>query len=217
MFFDKETLTVNESDILWRWYKKRFEIERKEIDPPKNLCSYFWTSVHGFFLWIDREVPLTRLWIVALGALLLFIVSAPMTQAAPIIASVVAVIAFLVLLPSALVSANTSINRLFRWLDTKPKGRVVGTCAIFGVLFGWLAIEGELGKLLSEVLAMLPYAVGLVVTVLLIGVICIALPQKITGGVGKAARTFVAVLSATKQKFCPRVEPPASFQKSKKD
>ena len=221
MFFDKETLNIKEDDILWRWYKKRFEIEQKQIEAPKNLCSYFWTSVRGLGLWIDREVSLTRLWMVTLSALLLFILSSFLVHAtSPVVwiaGSVAAVVTFIALLLTMAASFNTSINRAFRRLHKNSKVEALAVFSFFGIIVVFMAQRGELVRFLKEIFAALPYALGLVVAIVLVLALYIVLPQRITGGVGKAVKTCIAFLSAKKQRFCPRVDPPASFQKNIKN
>jgi len=54
----KGEINILNDDFLWLFYRKRFLIEGKEVEPPKNLCLYFWTSVNGFGLWLGREVKL---------------------------------------------------------------------------------------------------------------------------------------------------------------
>ena len=63
-----EGISVRRDDILWRFYCKRFVVEGKEIEAPKNLCRYFWTSVKGFGLWLGREVRLRSLWLIGIVA-----------------------------------------------------------------------------------------------------------------------------------------------------
>ena len=65
-------INVRQDGVLWRFYCKKFLVEGKEVEPPKNLYRYFWTSVKGLGLWLGREVKLRSLWLIGLVVTAMF-------------------------------------------------------------------------------------------------------------------------------------------------
>ena len=56
-------IKIQEQDILWNFYLKRFKIEGIAVEKPTNLCSYFWMSMWGAFLSFWAEVSLWLVWL----------------------------------------------------------------------------------------------------------------------------------------------------------
>lgn len=56
-------INIGQDDILWKFYCKYFEINKRELEHPKSLCNYFWISVGGFGLWLGREIKLRKIWL----------------------------------------------------------------------------------------------------------------------------------------------------------
>lgn len=120
MFFDKKSVVIEESDILWRFYCKDFQLTDRPVVAPRNFCQYFWGSVGGFILWVEKEMDLRKVWLLGcclfLLTFLIGVLNARFWKSFYIDAGV-----FTVLLSSVFLTGIPTILRISGWINRMPK------------------------------------------------------------------------------------------------
>ncbi len=232
MIFDKDVLSIKETDTLWKFYQKSFTLDGQKVSPPKNLCQYFWTAVMGFGFWITREIELWKLLAVFLGSIFsVFVISSVLTDAFlkihPYIWDFVFWISIGPLVISMLALALALSSRIRRLIHNSPALQgymaiIFGIGMVVFMVISWLRSSNfSLVTAFEDVLklAVLGIAVMVVVSAVVGGLLYIWLkiPGEKKSNFAKLVKTFFEALKAKKRKFCPLVEPPVEFQKGKQN
>jgi len=214
-----EGINIRQDDILWRFYCKRFLAEGKEVEPPKNLCRYFWTSVKGFGLWLGREVRLQSLWLISLVATaVLFGMARAIPDARNIVATVL-VVTIAVLWNFALLTAMfVSLYRVRRVVEARAPWVIylLGFCFIV-LAIAHAATQGtlwpEFTRLFGDLFQWLVgYMLVVMVAVIIIALIISTIPHRRLQKLRRVFQTFGAFVSAKKSRVCPPVNPPEDFK-----
>ena len=218
----RDAINVDKDDILWQFYCKRFTIEGKEIEHPKNLCRYFWTSVHGFALWIGREVKLRYFWLTTILSSLVFFGLANATKQVNA-GSTLFVLNLLALgfgIFMVLAFFTTMVVNLYR-IDRRigTRARVVAflfsLCLIIATV-AYSIVQGtfwpETLRIFARLLPLIGY--GLVASVALFAIVLIlsAMPRHSQQKLWRVFQTFGVYAAAKKSRACPRVTPPKDFK-----
>jgi len=214
-----EGINVRQDDILWRFYCKRFTVEGKEVEAPKNFCRYFWTSVNGFGLWLGREVKLRSLWLVGLVAtatLLAVALAVPKTN--NIVATVLAVtvvvfwnFAFLLAMFVTLIRARRVVEARAPWVMMY----LPGFCFIvFAVAYAITpeTFGVEFQQLFGYMFRWMGYMLIVMVSMIIIMLVISRIPHHRLQKLRRAFQTLGAFLSAKKRRVCPPVNPPEEFE-----
>lgn len=209
---------IHRDDILWRFYCKRFTVEGKEIESPKNLCRYFWTSVNGFGLWFGREVKLQYLWLIGLVATIVAIMASAIPNSNSIITTVlfvaIAILWSLAFFAAALVTAY----RLKRILETRMPPWLTYFLSFLFIAFlaVHLATQGmfwpEFTRLFGDILLLFGYILIGMVAIMIIAIILNLVPHHRLRKLQRVFQTFSAFVSAKKGAICPPVNPPTGFK-----
>lgn len=224
----RDAINVRKDDILWQFYCKRFTIENREIEKPKNLCRYFWTSVKGFGLWLSREVRLYTLWLIGLiaTAMLFAVIRFFPSPKGNIPITVVCVIVAVIWYVTAMAPVYVTMIRISRVL----RARAPWTIYLFGFSLMTLLIvyevrPGAFGPELQEFFRYLLRWMGYAFVILISLTIITIFAGIIAGVISKAPNhrleklqrvlrvleTFGALISAKKSKVCPPINPPEGF------
>ncbi len=215
-------INVRHDDILWRFYCKRFSIEGKEVEVPKNLCRYFWTAVKGFGLWLGREVRLRNLWLTSLiataviwGLDRLFPHPTGVLIKIPLIS--VAVLwnfAFLTAMLVSMYRVRRIIEARAPWIIYLLVSCVIVLTIVQAATRGTL--WPELTRLFGDAFHWIGYLLIGMVVVIVIGLILSIILRTISHQrlekLQRALETFSAFVSAKKSGVCPPVNPPEDFK-----
>ena len=212
-----EGINVRQDDILWRFYCKRFTVEGKEVEAPKNLCRYFWTSVNGFGLWLGREVKLRSLWLVGLVATaILFATALAIPKADNIFVTTLVVtvvvlwnFAFLLAMFVTLIRAKRVIEARAPWVMC-----LLGFCFIVFAVAYAVTLEtfgSEFQKLFGYMFRWMGYMLIVMVSMVIIMLVISRIPHHRLEKLRRAFQTLGAFVSAKKRRVCPPVNPPNEF------
>lgn len=211
-------INVRQDDILWRFYCKRFLVEGKEVEPPKNLCRYFWTSVKGFGLWLGREVRLRSFWLIGLVATAILVgMTCVIPDTSNIIATVL-VVTVAVLWSFALLTAMlVSLYRVKRIMEARAPWLIYLLVFCFIVLvIAHAATQGilwsEFTRLFGYLFQWLGYMLVVMVAVIIIALVISIILRRRLQGLRRVFQTFGAFISAKKSRVCPPVNPPEDFK-----
>src|SRR3989338_1809859 len=211
-------INVRQDDILWRFYCKRFTVEGKEVEAPKNLCRYFWTSVNGFGLWLGREVKLGSLWLFVLVATALFFATAlaiPKTDNIVVTALVVTVVvvwyfAFMLASLVTLIRAKRMVEARAPWVMY-----LLGVCFVaFAVAYAITpeTFGSDFQQLFGYMFRWMGYMLIVMVSMIIIMLVISRIPHHRLQKLRRAFQTLGAFLSAKKRRMCPPVNPPEEFE-----
>ena len=213
-----EGVNVRSDDILWRFYCKRFLVEGKEIEPPKNLCQYFWTSVKGFGLWFGCEIKLWSLWLIGLMATaILFAMARGITDTNNTVTDVL-IITITVLCGFMLLTAMfVTLYRVKRLVEARVPWvmHLLGFCTIvIGIVYA--ATQGILWpglmRLFGDIFQWMGYMLMVMAAAIIIALILSTISHGRLQKLQRVFQTFGAFASAKKNRVCPRVNPPEDFK-----
>ncbi len=213
----RDVIDVQENDILWRFYCKRFIIEGREIQPPKNLCRYFWTAVHGFGLWVGRELKLSTLWFTALAiTIVIFAIARTTPNTGGLtkgVAFILTILWFTVLLCAICVTASRTV----RAIETRAPWvlPIIGGISIICLVtfFSVRAIiRGTFLSGLRDFFSPMPLLLALGVAMVVLMIIASKTSHGRAKQLGRFFETLGAVVIAHKKRFCPGVNPPKGFE-----
>lgn len=214
-----EGISVRQYDILWRFYCKRFLIEGKEVETPKNLCRYFWTSVNGFGLWLGREVKLRNLWLISLVATAtVFAMARAFPDENNTIVITILVVAIAVLWNFAILTAIfVTTCRMMRVVEARAPWvmYLLGSCVIVLVIVHMVTqgtLWPEFTRLFGDSLQLFGYVLMAGAAMIIIGLVSSAIPHRRLQKLQRAFQTFGAFVSAKKSRVCPPVNPPEDFK-----
>lgn len=215
----RDTINVCQDDILWCFYCKRFVVEGKEVEPSKNLCRYFWTSVKGFGLWLGREVRLRSLWLIGLLATAILFGMAHAIPDTNNIVAIILVVTVAILWNFALLTAMfVSLYRVKRIVEARAPWIIylLGFCLIVLAIVH-AATQGtlwpEFTRLFGgDLFQWLGYMLVVMVAVIIIALVISTIPHHRLQGLRRVFQTFGAFVSAKKSRVCPPVNPPEDFK-----
>lgn len=217
-------MNIQPNDLLWKFYCKRFTIEGKQVEAPSNLCPYFWTSIKGFGLWLNREVRLRTLFFTALAATAALFCGAWLLKSVvgSIPASIFLSVLMVVWITSLTILFYSAQNRLWRWLEARPPVKDTVALLFMGFLIAiaiWGSVSGTLLSDMQRQFFTFLWLVGYGVAAIFIIVIAALLLSKAPSGhLRKLERTFQTIgayARATKKGVCPGVTPPPGFNVKK--
>lgn len=219
-------IAIQQDDILWHFYCKRFTLEGKEITPPTNLCPYFWTAITGMVLtarykmrhfahWLGVEVPLGKIWLFFLASLIAMVVVARLpwqNDAIMFLALITALVFAAAYLAAALVSLYRLAQFIVRRLPWVPQflgvvGVVVGI--IFGIYLVWHGASwSETGQFFSGLFRVFKWVGILSILALLAGTALAFIPPQRRKSIARVAETVFAFAEAKYERVCPPVISP---------
>lgn len=222
-------LKIKENDVLWRFYYKRFSLDGKQVEEPKNHCRYFWTAVKGFGFWLTREISLKKLWgiflltnFIIIGAGFItpenFVKSHQHFLDAFVFSLAIAFMAsFLIAILATFYRIGNFVKRkpiLKKTLTTIMVGgftAVVIAVIVVEILRGEKSFADYFWEKVGLILKILPFTIGGGALMILITLL-VAKFHKRNNKAVRLVKSFTIFLSDTKKKFCRTVEPPPSFQ-----
>lgn len=219
-------LNIQKEDVLWRFYRKAFQLEGREVERPKNFCHYFSTAMSGFKLWLYREAHLGKMWMVVILIAVFGIVPATYgmiyvgdffgdrnaTAFPTIIMWVLWWAAVFFLTMAGMWRAIDYLNKRFPWLENFVMVCLgVVSVVFFAVLmvspesfqFSWTDLWRELTFALKILLA-----VGVVLIAL--NFLDVVFPRCFPR-VLRTLQSFRTFVVAKKNRFCPKVNPPEEW------
>jgi len=215
-------IKISENDILWTLYQKAFKIEGEDVRAPKNLCSYFWTSMWGGFLSFWVETPLWFLWILAVCCVgtSIFAISLNST-------SLLFTVSLMTSLIGAMGVCAITLYKLITWL-----GKWMIPDWLVNIFLGTVVIGGGIALISSIVASLYPQmphtgilgygeatgaCLGVIVgticaTAAVIGLMFLLIQFIFKPVIGwRFLQQCWAMLKAWKGKMCPLVEAPDTF------
>ncbi len=211
-----KSIDVHPGTLQWRFYCLRFTLDGLEVESPRNLCRYFWISVHGFGMWLSREAKLLMLWLVAMAAtaLLLAVVrvlpkSYVLTQAVFWVITPLWYLVLLVALFATVTRAQRIIDARIPWAKNLIVGSIFSTFVIYAV--SHVGLSTLLRQLYEEAKGAMKLAAIMVAAMIVLGIILIIVPQTWLQRVSCFFRALSARASAGKRSACPQVNPPPGF------
>ncbi len=219
-------IAIQQDDILWHFYCKRFTLEGKEIAPPSNLCPYFWTAITGMVLtarhkmrhfahWLGVEVPLGKIWLLFLASLIAMVIVARLpwqNNAIMFLALITALVFAAAYLAAALVSLYRLARFVVQRLPWVPQffgvvGVVVGI--IFGIYIVWHGASwSETGRFFHDLFRFLRWVGNAIILLVLTGAVLAIIPPSRRRQIARVAETVFAFAEAKYEKVCPPVIPP---------
>ena len=209
-----EGINVRRDDILWRFYCKRFVVEGKEIEAPKNLCRYFWTSVKGFGLWLGREVMLRSLWLISIVATaILFGMARAIPNANNIVATVVVGTIVFLWSFAFLMAMFVTLYRVKRVVEARAPWVIyfLGACFILVAIVRAITqgtLWPEFTRLFGDVLQWGRYILVVMIVMLVITLTLRMVPHRRLQKLRGLFETLGAFMSAKKNRVCPPINPP---------
>ena len=210
-------LKIDDNDILWKYYKKAYEIHELEVKAPSNFCKYFWGGLYGMLGAFYTLTTVWMMWLVTLSCLALSIFSLWLLGdvASPILV-LFAMLCFLLSIAVNFGALASSVSRLK--IPEKALGYMSGiglmaagsliliicyqSCLAEGFsAFAWGAV-----KLLLLIIGLLVGGVVVVISVATLGTY--VLQPMSTWRFFQAIWTYIRALKA---KACPLIELPESF------
>jgi hypothetical protein len=214
----RDVIDIRPDDFLWRFYCKRFTVEGKEIQAPKNLCRYFWTSANGFGLWLGREVKLALLWVTVLvsfailWALGLLLPKEPNTVGLVIFIAVAVVwqISFILSFYVTGLRAWRALKYRVPWVTYVVGGGIFSAILITAIAQGafWPGIK----QMFSEVFQWLGYIIIAAVILAFLAFLASRILHERTERLKRFFQTIGAVAAAKKRRYCPPLNPPQGFE-----
>jgi len=219
-------LKIEENDILWKFYKRSYELEGFEKPPhPVNLCNYFWSSVFGAMQCFVMEGSLWLVWVLSLVVSALGfggMVGLVASSDPPSIWAIFLMLPCMVMAVGGLVIPFVALAHQLKGWALKiyqGLGWTVGGLAIVGLIWMMVYISMlEVGKLgfwawLTNVGIFLGMAVGVGVGFITVLALLIVGITYLFGSAGqwKFLQTIWAYLVAIKHQMCPLIEPPPSY------
>lgn len=205
-----------QDDILWKFYCKRFTIEGKEIEPPKSLCPYFWTSVNGFGLWLGREVRLRTFGFICLAAIMipfiLYRLVPLQNPRSPVFLTISGILGTVLTLTLFVCSYRLErfIMKRAPWAIYLFGSCIIAIPVIHATLRGTLLREAQ--RFFSDVSQAIGYLFAMAIVVLVGTLVLSFIPHERFQGFRRAFKTVGDFLAAKKNKFCPPVNPPEGFK-----
>ena len=215
-------IAIQQDDILWHFYCKRFTLAGKEITPPTNLCPYFWTAIVGVGLWLDVEVKLSKLWLSVLGGLLLWIGMTFMPFRGTFFYTVVGA----VLIPwdaLLMISIVISTRRLRRWLERRYPWVLPTLVAVTVIPMAiyMIVLAVTQGHIWTDFRASfwfvfrgIAYISLGVLGISILAALAALIPARRLDGLRSTVATVSAYIHAKKNKVCPPVTPPTTPPKA---
>lgn len=213
-----KAIDLSEKNWVWFFYCKHYTIVEDDIPSPKNLCSFWWTAVDGFLMWVGKEAKLWHLWLVA--ALLTAIVFTighlfPNTESNFALALVFPVVSLWLI--SFMVSLIVPAVRLYNFVEKKAPWLIYGPVSIL-IIFTSISVVSD-GEMMSEIFKIFGYfflGVVSLIVVIVVGMFLFSigaekLPYRFVDGAENTFSTTVSFVKARKQKVCPLVNAPKSF------
>lgn len=219
-------LKIDDNDTLWHYYKKSYTLASSPIEPPTNLCSYFWTSVWGAYCSLCIESPIYMQWLMLLGLIGLdaFLLTGAVMLNSLALVGTGAVMTVMTLMMIVFSTCFTQMRLSKRSQDVLDFIFATIAIVIGSFAVGWIA--GAMSVRLGEEVA----TYGITTTLLYITgncllfvaslvAFCLLFSGLILGvsylyndtPVGRFLSQIWAVISAWKQQVCPLVEAPESF------
>jgi len=211
---------IDETDILWRYYCRIYELQEIPVEPPANFCNYFWGGVFGMIGSFWAEARLWLVWLITCSAFAVtwYLASlAPPDSVQQIVLIPLAVILGFVVATTMLVTGG----RLKGW-RAKCYGSLWGLIGLAIVTALGIGMYSNIrdaiiaGTFLEGLMGLLAVLAGglLVVAGLFIGVGLMVLITKFIISPVCGWRFMKAIgvyIMSLKRKICPMVEPPESF------
>lgn len=211
-------LKIDDNDILWKYYKKAYEVHGEEVKAPSNFCEYFWCGLYGMLGVFYSLTAVWTMWLVTLSCLALSVfglyllgdVSNPILVWPAIIFFLLSIAANFGALASSFCRLKIP-EKVIGYISGIGLMAAVGCCLILcyqlclavgvSAFACWSAV-----KLLLLIIGSL---VGLAVVVISVGVLGVyVLHPMSTWRFFQAIWTYIRALKA---KACPLIELPESF------
>lgn len=210
-------IKIEETDFLWKFYKKSYASAGEPLKQPRSLCPYFWTAMHGLFCYyLELGLGTLALCFVGLFGLGLGLtwLSGETVPALGILIIQIPVLVTFVTIMSKLV------ERFDKWLASLGevgKGRVgvgmlcllvAGATAALSILVPKIlqCTWDDVLKFLGGTVVVIAVTVGIVAGIVGLGYgITLAAKPVSTW---RFTKQVFAFLWAAKKRVCPLVEPP---------
>lgn len=207
-------MKIKETDFMWKCYKRYWQTtEDKKVQPPGNLCYYFWTSVVGMLIKLGAD---TNYFLASLLSAALFLaiicIGALLSQlTSPGFSIILMPLGMFSFVYFWLIFFGRPFFKLIDWLNKKFGENVENWLAyaviggffiaiVVGLCFNWDKITWERTL---EVFWSIGITMGIGIGAILL--YCLVLYPLATT---EFFKTFWAYLKAKKDKICPVVEIP---------
>lgn len=221
-------IDIQPNDILWLFYCKKFVLEGKEIQEPRNLCFYVRMAMKGFFLWLSLEAKLSVILRTALAAFAMLVVTIGSLHVIPINAfTTILVVALVVLSLLLFATIATMMLAAFDRIYCLIEKQAVWFALLVAFFFlGYSVVESvSQGVLLSKMFDVI-HEIRLVVLMAIVTwvfILAFLLVGVVISGWNsfryfkqtlRLLQTMLAYLK-TKSHVCPLVNPPEGFNLKK--
>ena len=215
-------LKIEDDDILWKFYRKAYEVDDCHVEHPGNLCRYFWTAVWGMVLSFYVDLSLWLVWGVSLLAVtgLWGICSVGRESSSIALRVTLLPIVFLMMFLVMGIFAATGkrlkgrSQTVFCWILAGGfLAFVGGSVTWWFIVVGYYIAEEGFWPALKWT--------GFIVAILVIVVGFLAAMFGIVSAIGhftfhpmgswKVIQTICVYMKAAKRQICPLIEPPESF------
>lgn len=215
-------IQIGEKDALWFFYKKAYFYSKEQLQPPGNLCNYFWTAVAGAaktFFWETNIIIVFHVFAALMFCFYNLALYFEVFQEAPPLSK--AFLGLPLIVGTIIFGGLAVLSVIARWFKYWNEKNVqvsnvsgvvlfiVGFSALLSIVFTDKEVGWNFWNLLYGFLA-------LASTILFFFIVVGGYSLLFTNNTN-LGKNILQYMSAVKNRVCPLVDPPQSFKDAERE